>query len=68
MKRKKITLPTRSMIDREIGESLEDFRKGRVYGPFDSAEEMIAALRREVRNLRKAKKPRRSGRQDREEV
>jgi len=32
------------IIDRGIAASLEDFKRGRSYGPFDTAEEMIASL------------------------
>ena len=47
---KKITLTPKVAIDRELvekrlAESFEDFRKGRVYGPFSSAKEAIGALR-----------------------
>ena len=47
----KITLGP--VIDHEIEESLRDYREGRYYGPFDSAEAMVASLRA---NLRKRKK------------
>jgi AbrB family looped-hinge helix DNA binding protein len=41
----KITFTPKSLVDREIAEGLEDLRSGRTYGPFDSAQEMILALR-----------------------
>ncbi|MBI4120216.1 MAG: AbrB/MazE/SpoVT family DNA-binding domain-containing protein [Parcubacteria group bacterium] len=41
----KITMPPKSLIDRDIAEGLEDIRQGRIYGPFDTAEEMIRSLR-----------------------
>jgi AbrB family looped-hinge helix DNA binding protein len=41
----KITFTPKSLVDREIAEGLEDLRSGRTYGPFDSAQEMIRALR-----------------------
>ncbi len=41
----KITLTPKSLVDREIAEGLEDLRSGRTYGPYDSAQEMIQALR-----------------------
>ena len=44
--RGKIVLIPKSAIDREIAEGLDDIRKGRMYGPFDSAEEMIRSLHR----------------------
>lgn len=44
VERGKITLSPKSVIDRDIAEGLEDIRQGRVYGPFDTAEEMIRSL------------------------
>jgi len=49
----KITLTPQSLLDRDIAESLEDIKQGRVYGPFDTAEEMIASLRRNSKRSRK---------------
>jgi hypothetical protein len=49
----KITLTPQSLLDRDIAESLEDVRQGRVYGPFDTAEQMIASLRRNSKRSRK---------------
>ena len=54
--RGKITFTPKSVIDRGIEESLEDFREGRSYGPFETAEAMIASLRREVSKLQRRKK------------
>jgi AbrB family looped-hinge helix DNA binding protein len=47
---KKITLTPkvvvdRALIEKRLAESFEDFRKGRVHGPFSSAKEAIRALR-----------------------
>ena len=47
---RKITLTPKVVVDRafiekRLAESLEDFRKGRVYGPFSSAKEVTRALR-----------------------
>ncbi len=41
----KITLTPKSLVDRRLAESLEDFKTGRYHGPFDSAKDMIASLR-----------------------
>ncbi len=41
----KITLTPQSIVDRRLAESLEDFKKGRSYGPFNSVDEMTAFLR-----------------------
>ena len=56
LERGKITLSRKSRLDRGIAESLEDFRKGRAYGPFSNAEEMIASLHRNVKKLRATKR------------
>ena len=45
----KVVLIPKSAVDREIAEGLEDIRKGRTYGPFHSAEEMIRFLHAEVK-------------------
>jgi AbrB family looped-hinge helix DNA binding protein len=50
---KKIILTPKSVVDREIALALEDVRKGRVYGPFSSAKELIQSLHREAKKLRK---------------
>ena len=50
---KKITLTPKSVVDRELALALEDVRKGRVYGPFSSAKEVIQSLHREAKKLRK---------------
>jgi bifunctional DNA-binding transcriptional regulator/antitoxin component of YhaV-PrlF toxin-antitoxin module len=42
----KITLTPKTLIDREIAEGLEDFKRGRFIGPFKSAKDGIRALRR----------------------
>ena len=46
VERGRLTLTPKSLIDREIAEGLEDFRRGRFIGPFKSAKEGIRALRR----------------------
>ncbi len=45
----KITFTPKSLVDREIAEGCEDIRKGRTYGPYHSAEEMIQSLHRLTR-------------------
>ena len=42
----KITLTPKSLVDREIAEGLEDFKKGRTLGPFKTADAAVKALRR----------------------
>jgi AbrB family looped-hinge helix DNA binding protein len=41
----KIVFTPKSIVDRAIAQGLDDIRKGRVYGPFTSAGEMLAALK-----------------------
>jgi AbrB family looped-hinge helix DNA binding protein len=50
---KKITLTLKSVVDRELALALEDVKKGRVYGPFSSAQELIRSLHRESKRSRK---------------
>jgi AbrB family looped-hinge helix DNA binding protein len=52
----KITLTPRLVIDRRIAESLEDFKKGRVYGPFASANEAIRSLQNNIKKIRERAK------------
>lgn len=56
LERGKITLAPASVTDRQIAESLEDYRKGRFYGPFDTHEEFTASIKA---NLKKRAKTRR---------
>ncbi len=51
IERGRITLTPKTVIDRGIAESLEEFKKGRSYGPFDTAEEMLVSLQRNVKKL-----------------
>jgi AbrB family looped-hinge helix DNA binding protein len=53
--RGRIVFTPKSLIDRGVAESLEDYKKGRAYGPFDSAEEMVASLHRKVKKLKTAR-------------
>lgn len=45
----KVVLTPKALVDKDVerrlAESFEDFRKGRVYGPFSSAKEAIRSLR-----------------------
>jgi len=61
IERGKITLTPKTVIDRGIAESLEEFRKGRSYGPFDTSEQILASLHQNVKKQagRKGRKPRR---------
>lgn len=50
----KITFIPKSLVDRHLAEGLEDIKKGRTHGPYDSAAAAIEAL--EKRAARGAKK------------
>lgn len=54
-----ITLTRTGLLDNHIEESLADIAKGRTYGPFDTAQEMIDSLQR---NLKARAKPTKSKR------
>ena len=56
IERGRITLIPKTLIDRRIEESLEDVKKGRVYGPFDSAEAMVKSLHRSRKKAARATK------------
>jgi AbrB family looped-hinge helix DNA binding protein len=45
VERGKVTFSPKSVVDRAIAEGLEDIRKGRVKGPFDTVDEMLASLK-----------------------
>jgi AbrB family looped-hinge helix DNA binding protein len=59
IERGKITLTPKSLIDQRIAESLEDYKAGRSYGPFETADDLIASLRRNIKK-RSAKKTKRA--------
>jgi predicted transcriptional regulator len=46
----------RRLIDARIAEGLEDFRKGRFYGPFETADEAIASMKANLKRSAVAKK------------
>jgi len=55
VERGRITLTPKSLVDRAVAEGLEDVRKGRVRGPFDTVDEMIDSLKGRRRStVRKA--------------
>ena len=45
VERGKVTFSPKSVVDRAIAEGLEDIRKGRVRGPFDTVDEKLASLK-----------------------
>jgi AbrB family looped-hinge helix DNA binding protein len=58
VERGKITFTPKSVVDRGIAEGLEDIRRGRVHGPYQSVPEAMRAF--QERTARLAKRPRRA--------
>ncbi len=52
----------RRIIDARLAESEEDVKKGRLHGPFETHEDMIAFLHRAAREARRAKNAKLRGR------
>ena len=52
----------RRFIDARIAEGMEDFKKGRFYGPFKTADEMIASMQSNLKRRAAAKKNKRNAR------
>lgn len=50
----------RRTINAQLAEGLEDIRKGRTYGPFNTAEEMIASMKAEIKKHKTAKRSKRT--------
>jgi AbrB family looped-hinge helix DNA binding protein len=46
----------RRIINARLAKSDEDIRKGRTYGPFNTAEEMIASMKAEIKKHNAAKR------------
>ncbi len=51
----KITFTPKSLVDRRLAEGLEDIRKGRTHGPYESAAAAIQALDARAKRLVKKK-------------
>jgi AbrB family looped-hinge helix DNA binding protein len=54
------TTEHRRVVDAGLAKADEDIRAGRVYGPFDSADRMIASMQVELRKRAAAKRAKRS--------
>lgn len=52
---KKITLTPKGAIDRELALALEDVRKGRTYGPFNTVAELMRSLKQGVKKRRRTR-------------
>ena len=57
VERGKVTFSPKSVVDRAIAEGLEDIRKGRVRGPFDTVDQMLASLKGKPRKSAARKAP-----------
>jgi AbrB family looped-hinge helix DNA binding protein len=51
----KITLTRKSALDRQIAESMEDYKKGRFYGPFDTHAEFAASIKSNLKRIAKTR-------------
>lgn len=52
----KIIFTPKTLVDKRIEEGLEDIRQGRVYGPFNSSQDMIDSLHNSTKSKKKLKK------------
>jgi antitoxin component of MazEF toxin-antitoxin module len=50
----------RRIVDAQLAEGLEDIRTGRTYGPFETADEMIADMKSRLKTKATIKKTKRS--------
>lgn len=46
----------RRVIDAQLKEGIEDIRQGRTYGPFNTADEMVASIEANIKKMRVAKR------------
>lgn len=53
---KKITLSPKSVVDRELALALEDVRKGRTHGPFNTVDELMRSLTRSAKKRKQGKR------------
>jgi AbrB family looped-hinge helix DNA binding protein len=53
----KITLTPKTLVDKRLEEGMEDVKKGRVQGPFESADDLIASLTGTTKKTAKRTKP-----------
>ena len=47
----------RRVIDARLARSLADVKKGRTFGPFNTADELIASMKREIKKISAHRKP-----------
>lgn len=58
----------RRIIDAQLAEAEEDIRAGRIIGPFNTADEMIASMKSQLKKKAPARKPKRPAKLARKEV
>ncbi|MEX2261519.1 MAG: AbrB/MazE/SpoVT family DNA-binding domain-containing protein [Bryobacteraceae bacterium] len=51
VERGKMTIAPKTVIDRDLAESFEDFKKGRAFGPFTSHEQFLNSLHGEAKKV-----------------
>jgi bifunctional DNA-binding transcriptional regulator/antitoxin component of YhaV-PrlF toxin-antitoxin module len=59
---KEYTPEQRRVVDARLAKADEDIRAGRVYGPFNTAQEMAASIEAKIKKLRMAKRNAKSAR------
>jgi AbrB family looped-hinge helix DNA binding protein len=50
----------RRIVDTRLAESAEDLKRGRTFGPFNTADEMIASMKAQLKKRSLSRKPKRS--------
>ena len=58
IERGKITLTPKSLIDQRLAQSFDDYKEGRTYGPFETADDLVASLENNLKK-RTTRKPKR---------
>ena len=51
----KITFTPQTLIDRDIAESMAEYKAGRSFGPFKNHKDFLASLHKEAKKLKKNK-------------
>ncbi|HYQ87367.1 MAG TPA: AbrB/MazE/SpoVT family DNA-binding domain-containing protein [Bacteroidota bacterium] len=51
----RLILTPKALVEKRLAESIEDYRKGRSYGPFATAKQAIRSLHSHARRRRKRK-------------
>jgi AbrB family looped-hinge helix DNA binding protein len=55
---KRLILTPKTLVDQRLAEGLKDVKQGRVYGPFNSADELLRSLHQNAKRLAKKSKAR----------